>query len=180
MEGTTTYFLEGKDNTELTIENARLMSLNFSGREKIHPTTGRVVNNLGERNFCVYIDDIKLVERMLESGWNLKPNINGTNADEVRYYLPVAVRYTPMPPKVYIINGMRKREIGEEQVKDLDKVVFNNVDLQIHGRIWQPGSIKAYLRVGYFEISSGNFVKSRLDDKYASYNSDNDELPFDV
>ena len=77
----------------LMFENARIIFRNFAGREDKY-------NRAGNRNFCVIIDDEKMVQQMMEDGWNVRMLRPRDEEDEPRYYLPVAVSFKNIPPKV--------------------------------------------------------------------------------
>ena len=73
-----------------TIENAEIFWKNFEGREKSN--NGKIINNEGQRNFCVYIPEDD-AEAMAADGWNIKYSKPREEGDVPRPYLQVAVRY---------------------------------------------------------------------------------------
>lgn len=160
------YIIDERGN--LVIEDAKIKKYtNFTGEEKINRDTGDIVNEKGSRNFCVYIDDEKLVEDLLAAGWVVKRSI----VEEGRAYLPVAVRYGRIAPTVRSVVDGRVNDLTEETVDKLDKASIITADLVIRPREWKPGRIKAYLRIGYF-----NLQKEYFEDKYFH----DDDMPFDV
>lgn len=164
------YIIDERGN--LIIEDAKIKRYtNFKGEEKINRDTGRVVNEKGSRNFCVYIDDEKLVEDLLAAGWVVKRSRVEEDGDVRRAYLPVAVRYGRIAPTIRSVVGGRINDLTEETVGMLDRASIITADLVIRPREWEPGRIKAYLRTGYF-----NLQKEYFEDKYFH----DDDMPFDV
>lgn len=161
------YWFDAKGN--LVIEDAKIFWCNFSGKE-------RKRNPAGVRNFCVYIEDHKIADKLVRDAWNVKYRPAENDGEEAVPYINVAVRYDVLPPTVYMVAGKNKTLINEKLVKDLDSADIENVDLIIRGRKWwdeDVKKVKAYLKTGYFVILRNVFA-----DKYDFI--DEDDIPFDV
>ena len=159
----------------LSIENARLIFRNFAGREGQY-------NDPGVRNFCVVLPEER-AERLKEDGWNIRIRAPREDGEEALYYLPVAVRFDPFPPKIYIISSLNghKTRYTEDQVKDLDDSDLYNIDLIIRPRYYKKGdgttAIKAYLKTMYATLEVDEFAYKYTDE--ALQNEEDDEpLPF--
>ncbi len=157
-----------KNIKNVSIENANIFGRNFSGKETTY-------NRLGNRVFCVYIDDPDVAEAMKADGWNVKMREFRNTDLEPRPYVQVAVRFDgPFPPKVVLVTSRRKTILDEETVNELDYAEIQNVDLTIRPRVWEANGkdgVKAYLKTMYITIVEDEFA-----DKYAD--DANDEMPF--
>ena len=152
----------------LTIENARIIFRNFEGRQTQY-------NREGDRNFCVIIDDPDLADKLANDGWNIR--ITKPREDDAEFegfaprrYLPVAVKFNPIPPKIYKVVKTNKVELTEESIGDLDFAEITNVDLVIRPYHWEvngKAGIKAYCKTMYVSVMEDEFA-----DKYA------EEAPF--
>lgn len=145
----------------VTIEDARLIFLNFAGRE------GRF-NSQGERNFCVVLDN-KTAQQMKKDGWNVKLPKDITDPDMEQQrdpFLPVAVKFTIKPPTVVMITSAGRRYLTEHTVEILDSMEFANVDLVVNASRWdvnEKTGIKAYLKSIYVTIEEDDLAR-----KYAN------------
>lgn len=154
----------------LTIENARIILRNFEGRQTQY-------NREGDRNFCVVIDDPDLANKLAEDGWNIrisKPREDDAEFEDYqpRHYLPVAVKFNPIPPKIYKVVKTNKVELGEDDIGDLDFAEITNVDLVIRPYNWEVNGktgIKAYCKTMYVSVMEDEFAE-----KYAV----TEETPF--
>ena len=154
----------------LTIENARIIFRNFEGRQTQY-------NREGDRNFCVIIDDPDLSNKLAEDGWNIrisKPRENDAEFEDYipRHYLPVAVKFNPIPPKIYKVVKTNKVELTEENVGDLDFAEITNIDLVIRPYNWEVNGktgIKAYCKTMYVSV---------MEDEFADKYSTSEETPF--
>lgn len=166
---------------DIAISNARITGRpNFSGAERTHPQTGRVVNSEGNRNFCIDIpDDGVLVndgtnkwmtaEELAELGWPVKKHPVYEDGDTPTYYLPVKVGYKFRPPMVYLVTGNKRKEIGEREIDTFDGRQFSKVDLVIHPSVrqdWDTGetAITAYLAEGWFYMQMSPFAQAWEDE----------------
>lgn len=147
---------------------------NFSGVERVHSQTGRVVNSEGNRNFCIDIpaDGVMAndgsnkwfsVEELIEMGWPIKIHQSFNDEDTApSYYLPIKVGFKYRPPRVYVVIGDDRHEIGEDAIDTLDGRQFAKIDLIVHPSVrqnWDTGdvSITAYLAEGWFYMVMSPF-----------------------
>ncbi len=145
-----------ENNMKVTIEDARLIFLNFAGREGMY-------NTAGQRNFCVALDE-KTAKAMAADGWNVKfPKDEEPEQEYSRDpYLPVAVKYTVRPPKVVMITSAGRTYLTEDMVEILDGMEFSNVDLIINASHWEVNGktgVKAYLKSLYVTIEEDDLER---------------------
>lgn len=142
---------------DLIVENARIVFRpNFSGREEKY-------NRVGDRNFCIAIDDPVMAQRLTNDGWNIRIKEPVNEGDEPLYYLQVAVRFDNFPPKVVMMTQRNRKGtiLDEESIEALDYADIRNVDLIIHPSFWEvsgKSGIKAYLKTMYVTIEEDVFA----------------------
>lgn len=149
----------------IIVENATIIFKNFSGVEK-------QCNRAGNRNFCLIIDDESYAKRLLEDGWNVKVLAPRDEDEPPRYYIPVTVSFSVIPPRVFLVTRKKKTQLDEDSIGSLDYAEIKNVDLTVRPYNWElngRSGIKAYLKNMYATIEEDEFA-----DKYA----DDDNLPF--
>lgn len=140
----------------ITIEDARLIHRNFSG-------TQTQFNPQGNRNFSVVLNP-DIAQELMADGWNVKVRQPKDEQDEPFYYLPVAVRFDPIAPNIFMVTSRGKTRLDESNVNLLDAAIIRNADLKIHPRVWEGTAgrgVKAYLRTLYATIE-----EDELDLKY--------------
>lgn len=141
----------------LIIENGQLVFKNFSGE-------GGKYNHPGDRNFCVYIDDLELVDRLNGEGWRVKIRQPRDEGEPVRHYLKVNVSYKFGGPKVFRVINRQPFECFEDTIGELDKDVILSADLVVAPSHWEnngESGISGYLRSMYATIETDPFY-----DKY--------------
>lgn len=171
-------------NTNITLSGARILFRNFSGNAS-------QFNASGNRNFCVIIDDPKLVEQLEKDGWNVRWLQPRDEGDSPKAYLQVKVQFPKegskaRPPKVVLITSRGNTILDESTVGMLDFAEIANVDMILRPYNWNVQGkygVKAYLKSIYVTI-----VEDELEQKYAAMESsalsgimkgnDDETLPF--
>lgn len=142
----------------VTIEDARIVFRNFSGKEGQY-------NREGDRNFAVILDEVK-ANLMLQDGWNIKYLKPREDGDDPTPYMQVSVSYKGRPPRVVMITSRGRTNLDESLVDMLDWVDIAHVDLIINPYVWGPingkSGVKAYLHAIYVTIA-----EDELELKYA-------------
>ena len=115
-------------NNNVTIENARIIFRNFSGKEDRY-------NRAGDRNFCVVLTE-EVADDLVKDGWNvswLEPREEG---DDRQAFLKVTVKFGKNPPRIMVVTERGKKSLDEDGVNLLDWAEINNVDLIIRPYDW--------------------------------------------
>lgn len=115
-------------NNNVTIENARIIFRNFSGKEDRY-------NRAGDRNFCVVLTE-EVAEDLVKDGWNvnwLEPREEG---DDRQAFLKVTVKFGKNPPRIMVVTERGKKSLDEDGVNLLDWAEISNVDLIIRPYDW--------------------------------------------
>lgn len=145
------------DGKEFTVEDARIIFRNFSGKEGQY-------NREGDRNFAVILDPV-IADQMLEDGWNVKTLKPREEGDEPTPYVQVAVNFNNRPPKIMQITSSGRTLINEDLVDTLDWAEIKTVDLIARGYEWSvngKSGVKAYLKTMFVTIE-----EDALERKYA-------------
>ena len=148
----------------VTIRNATIFKSNFSGKE-IPP-----YNPAGRRNFCVFIDDLKVAEEMEKDGWNIRWLQPRKEGEETKAFLSIAVNFNNRPPKVILQTSHGESRLGEEEIGMLDWAEKEQIDLTINPRYWDDNGrqrVKAYLRTMRVRIYE-DALEREIDDLYTN------------
>lgn len=151
------------DRKTLTIENARIIFRNFSGKEGKY-------NREGDRNFCILLDP-DIAERLHRDGWNVKALRAREEGDPEQPYIPVSVEYSRKPPKITLVTWNGKTTLTEDECEIIDWIDIDRIDLILNPYEWSvngKSGIKAYLKTLYVVVH-----EDELDRKYRDLN----ELP---
>lgn len=153
--------------TRKTIENARILFRNFTGREGKY-------NREGDRNFAVVLEDPKLVKQMEKEGWNVK-YLDPRDDDETpTAYVSVSVAYGNRPPKVVLISSRRgetvRTDLTEDMVETLDWIEIESCDMILNPYEWTHSGnsgVKAYLKSLFVTMSQDELDLKYQDVPYA-------------
>lgn len=146
----------------VTLENARIIFRNFSGKEGQY-------NREGDRNFGVILTP-DVAERMAADGWNvkwLKPREEEEEETETPW-LSVSVNFDKgKPPKVMMVTqeGRKRTPMDADTIDMLDWADITNVDLIVRPYTWDVSGrqgIKAYLQTMFVAVE-----EDELERKYA-------------
>ena len=156
-----------KVTENIVIEDAHILFRNFSGREGKY-------NRPGQRNFCVFIDNPVMVQKLIEDGWNIRVREPREEGDEPRHYLQVTVSFDNIPPTVIMMTKRKRTQLDEESIDTLDFAEIRNIDLTIRPYNWiiqegtrnEKSGVKAYLRSMYVVIDEDEFAEKYAGDEY--------------
>ena len=143
----------------ISIDDAHIFSKNFSGKESDY-------NVEGVRNFCLALDE-ETADKLHADGWNVKKLPQRDEDDAPLFYLPVAVAFSHVPPKIVLVKGPGKLvRLYEDRVHILDTAYISKVDLTVTPYQWELKSgksgVKAYLKTMYVTLD-----KDEFEDRYA-------------
>jgi len=146
-----------KVESNVVIENARIIFRNFSGKE------GRY-NPAGQRNFALLLEP-DIAETLKKDGWNVKYLKPREEGDPEQAYMKVNVAYGgPRDPEIILIAESGKRHLYEETVSMLDWADVKTIDMIISPYNWEvagKSGVAAYLRKMYITI-----IEDELASKY--------------
>lgn len=157
----------------LVIRDAIIKYRNFEGNEKPN-------NPKGIRNFCVVLDE-DIATSLKDEGWNVKSRER--EEGDIEYFLPVAVRYDRIPPRLWLVTSTQKTLLDDISVKELDHAEFVKVDITISPSRWEVNGktgIKAYIKSGFFTIREDELEMEYGDIPVSGEprQQDEEELPF--
>lgn len=145
---------------EITIESARIIFLNFEGKEGKY-------NRAGDRNFAVLLPE-DLARSMEDDGWNVKYLRPRDDEDTPQPYIQVAVSFKGRPPRIVMITETTKRRtiLDEDTCDILDWADIAEVDLTIRPYRWEVNGnkgTKAYLKT-IFAIIAEDYLELKYSD----------------
>lgn len=159
----------------LRLENVRMIFRNFSGKES-------KFNRAGDRNFCVVIDRGEQAQALLDAGWNVHIRPPRDEDEEPLRYIPVAVRFGNIPPRIFLVTRRNKVALNEETVGTLDHAEIRSVDLTLRPYHWDVNGrtgIKAYLRTMYVTVEEDEFAdKYDFGEDISKQEDEAERLPF--
>lgn len=172
----------------IIVRNAEIDYLNFRGKANTY-------NAEGNRNFCLVLDDIELIQKMIDDGWNMKPykpSVNEETGEASKYYTQINVAYGsdfyPDPEIIYVSDGGRKQNIIPEDILDgetsPDNLYFDKIDLVIRIRERRDKKTGEFLgRKGYLQQMYAwlyeNDLKKEYDDLLYGEDAEDEEVPFE-
>lgn len=163
------------DNIKLM--NSRILSgsfRNFSGAKTRY-------NDLGNRNFCIAIDDEEQAQDLLDLGWNVKCRPPREEGDAPLHYIKANIRFqSKTPAVVYVVKNGRRTLLTEDTIGMLDSMRITKVDVELIG--WKSKEAldtdpySTYVKTLYVHVEVDDFANLYMDDNTPL---DTDELPFD-
>lgn len=139
---------------DIVIEGARIIYRNFKGEKT-------KFNQEGSRNFCIVIDDPKLLSALQEDGWNIKIRAPREDGDEPMHYLQVAVSFDNFPPFIERLTKRSRVQLFNDTVAILDTDEIVQADLVIRPYEWEVNGktgVKAYLKEAKIVAAESEFA----------------------
>lgn len=135
---------------QLEFENAQIGLKNFEGRE------GRY-NKEGERSFVIFLTE-EQANDLIGRGLNVKPPKYDEDGNPLgRPFIKVKVRFDVRPPEIFFSRGEKDddgrfviKPLIPTEVRTLDKVDLDFVDLRVNVREWDKGKFSIFLDSGVF------------------------------
>src|SRR5690606_24593891 len=152
-----------RDGTVL-IEDARLIFLNFAGKETEY-------NRQGDRNFGVILPE-DVAQQMESDGWNIKWLKAREEGDVDVPWVQASVSFKNKPPKVVMVTSRNRTILDEDTIEMLDYADIAKVDLILNPYSWtvrDASGIKAYLKTMFVTIE-----EDELELKYAQEPNEED------
>jgi hypothetical protein len=150
----------------ITIEDAKLIWLNFSGNRTEY-------NAQGDRNFNIHLTE-EQANALAADGWNVKckPARKEDPDSEERCVLKVNVNFAFKPPRVVMVGSVTRKEtlLDEELIGLLDDADIKTCDVSFVPYFWDIRDnvgVSAYLRTLYVEV-----VEDELELKWSNRNED--------
>lgn len=149
----------------LRLKDTRLIFRNFAGRADANG-----YNNEGDRNVCIVLDDISLVQDLIKEGWNIKqtkPREGFEDEFQPSYYVKANVKYRDKtgalkayPPMIYVVTNKQKVLLNEDTVAQLDHAEIQDVRVELSPYRWTKGSksgISVYVTKMYVHVIEDEF-----------------------
>ena len=153
---------EKRVNTNIKLENARMIFRNFQGKKSDY-------NDEGNRTFGVLIDDV-LAKKLIEDGWHVKfrPPRPDDPEQHSQAWLPVKVRYGKVSPVVVMITSKGKINLDEDTIGQLDWSIIQNADMIIRPYNYpamrgRPAGVSAYLKSLYVTVIEDDLAMKYMD-----------------
>lgn len=150
----------------ITFEDAQIIFRNFEGR-------GDRYNREGSRNFSVIVseDDAIMLDEM---GCNVKRTKPRDGDEEGKPYVKILLGM--YDPEIYVISRGRKKLLAPSQYAKLDRLEFEQADLEVSksNKQWENNGRTGYSL--YLETLVVVVIESKILSKYDDY--DEEELPF--
>lgn len=130
-------------NGKVLLDDCRIIYRNFEGR-------GDKFNHEGDRNFKVVVDDQEIADALVEHGCNLKIKEPSEPGEIPFMFFEVKISYKFYDPVVYLKSGKAMNSLEEQELRQLDVVDIERVDMDIHfGKEWTQNGITA--RTAYLD-----------------------------
>lgn len=142
---------------KITIENAKLMGRNFSGKRGEY-------NAEGQRNFCVLLPTDQ-ANMLAEIGWKIRWLKPRDAEDTPQAFLQVKVHYGKKEPKVVLIKGNTKRLLREKTINILDFAEIDHCDMILRPFNWEVKGEKGV--AAYLDQLYATLVVDPLEEKYS-------------
>ena len=143
------------NNTNITIQDARVVFKNFRGLEDKY-------NRKGARNFSVVLDD-EQADRLKRQGFNVRSRDGREEGDPQFHTLKINVQFATRgrPPRVVMVSSRNKTPIDEGLIDILDDAEITTVDVRFRPYEYEDGKFSAYL-VTLF----ANIIEDELETRY--------------
>ena len=158
----------------IKIRNAKLIFRNLAGAEKEY-------NSAGDRNVGIVIRDERMVQELIQNGWNVKqtkPREGFEDEFVPEFYIQAKLKYRDKsgnlktyPPTVYIVKSNNEKVLlDEDTVGQIDHAEIQDVRVELSPYAYEyrgKSGIAAYITRMYVKVIEDDFENfEELDDPF--------------
>lgn len=151
-------FMRKNNRDMVEFSNVRIVHRNLRGVKTEY-------NRVGNRGFSIVLSEDE-AEELIDRGYNVRVRPSQSNPDDKFCFLPIAVNYNNIPPRIYRVTEDTMMLLSEANVGIIDTSDIVNVNLTVNARYWDINGkqgIKPYVNTMYVEVEEDSFAGKYAD-----------------